>query len=45
MIFLILVSTIFYSGYSFQTKYDYCKSIEFKGDYCKTQKKLKKYER
>ena len=33
---ILLGSTV----YELQSKYDYCKSIEFKGKYCSAQKKL-----
>lgn len=42
--FLLLAALIFTSGYTVQTKYDYCKEIEFKGEYCSLQKKMNKYE-
>lgn len=45
MFFIIIAVSLFSSTYQMQAKYDYCKSIEFKGEYCKTQKKLNKYER
>lgn len=43
--FILLAALIFTSGYNVQTKYDYCESIEFKGEYCSLQKKLNKYEK
>lgn len=39
-LFVLLSALIFGSGYTMQEKYDYCKSIEFKAEYCETQKKI-----
>jgi len=41
-LFLILSALIFGNGYQAQKKYDFCKSKEFKGEYCKLQKKMEK---
>lgn len=38
--FILLVTLIFSGGYQMQSKFDYCKKIEFKGKYCEVQKKL-----
>ena len=40
MIAIIVVLAFFGNGYQLQKKYDYCKSVQFKGEYCSLQKKL-----
>lgn len=42
--FILLAALIFTTGYTVQTKYDYCKEINFKADYCSLQKKVSKYD-
>lgn len=42
---VLMVLSLFSGVYQYQKKYDYCKSIEFKGQYCQVQKKLNEYER
>jgi len=38
--FLILILAVFGNLTQLQLKYDHCKSIDFKGEYCEVQKKL-----
>jgi hypothetical protein len=45
MLVAIIIAGIFGNGYQMQKKYDYCKSIEFKGKYCELQKKMSKYSK
>ena len=41
--FFIMIFTVFFSATSMQGKYEHCKAEQFKGDYCKWQKKMSKY--
>lgn len=43
-LFIFIGAMIMHGAHDFQKKYDHCKELEFKTDYCKTQKLLNKYE-
>ena len=45
MLDVLAFLAFFGNGYQLQMKYEHCEKIEFKGDYCKFQKKLSKYEK
>ncbi len=45
MLFAFIGALIFGAAMEFQNKYDHCKSIAYKGEYCKMQKKLSEYEK
>lgn len=40
MVFTFIAILLFSNGYQFQSKYDFCKSNDFKFEYCKVEKKL-----
>lgn len=40
MIILLIFGMIVGNATQFQFKYDYCKEVEFQGDYCSTPKKM-----
>ena len=44
MTFFLMVVFLFSSTNAYQDKYDYCKKLEFKTDYCKHPKWASKYE-
>lgn len=43
--FLILILAAFGNLSQLQLKYDYCKSVEFKPEYCSVQKTLNSFEK